>query len=113
MNKKLSNKYLTSAYVVGYLGIIVSTVLHILDTEWAFHPFCVSALLTIIGRGLSLPSGDFRIRRLNMILLVGAFGLIGTAYFMYKGSNSWAVSLLISAIIDLYTSFRYKDSSNS
>ncbi len=106
MTDNKPNKFLTVLYSIGYILVIGGTLMHIAEFEWSWCVFSVGALATIVGRALTLPSGNFAVRRLNMILLMGALGLVASAYFMYVGSNSWAVTLTISAFIDLYTSFR-------
>ena len=40
--------------------------------------------------------------------MIGAGCLLGTIYLMYVGNNAWAVTLIISAFIDIWVSFRLK-----
>lgn len=96
-------------YGVGYVSIIAATLVYIL-AEWypAVYVFAVAAAVTVVGRYLTLPSADnWRVRRLNNMLAISAILLIATAYLMYTGTNIWAITLIIAAFIDLFTSFRY------
>lgn len=103
------NKTGTVLFVTGYITVITTTLLFIIK-EWSILPYIFSAgaILTITGRYMTLPLPEnFRIRRLNNLLAIGAVLLLTTAYFLFKGNNVWALTLTLSAFIDLFTSFRY------
>lgn len=105
------NKIGFPLFVVGYIILIASVLVFIFsDLRFAVYSFSVGVVLTIVGRFLTLPSPDnFRIRRLNNILAVGALLLAGTAYLMFINNNAWAITLTISAFIDIFTTYRYPD----
>lgn len=48
------------------------------------------------------------VSRLPQIHLFSIAALLGAAYLMYDGSNSWSVLLLVSAVLEIYVSFRQK-----
>jgi hypothetical protein len=48
------------------------------------------------------------VTRLPQIQLMSSISLLGAGYFMYDGSNSWGVLLLVSAVLELYVTFRHK-----
>lgn len=106
-------KYGFPLYAIGYIIIIVAVIGFIfnpINSLFAYIPylFSVGAVLSIIGRVLTLPqSDDFRVRRLNNMLAISAVLIIGSAYLMFKGENLCILTLFISAFIDIYTSFRY------
>ena len=106
-------KYGFPLYAIGYVVIIVAVIGFIFNpigSLFAYIPylFSIGAALSIIGRVLTLPqSDDFRVRRLNNMLAVSAVLIIGSAYLMFKGENLCILTLFISAVIDIYTSFRY------
>ena len=106
-------KYGFTLYAIGYIIIIVAVIGFIFNpigSLFAYIPyvFSVGAALSIFGRVLTLPqSDDSRVRRLNNMLAVSAILIIGSAYLMFKGENYCILTLLISAFIDIYTSFRY------
>jgi len=47
-----------------------------------------------------------QVTRLPQIRLFSAALLVGAAYLMYDGSNSWSVLLLLSAVLEIYVSYR-------
>ena len=106
-------KYGFPLYAIGYIIIIVAVIGFIfnpINSLFAYIPylFSVGAVLSIIGRVLTLPqSDDFRVRRLNNMLAISAVLIIGSAYLMFKGENLCILTLFISAFIDIYTSFRH------
>ena len=108
MNK---NKIGFPLYGIGYIVIIISTLLFIFnDWSWVCYIFAAGAICTIIGRYMTLPQAtDFRIRRLNGMLMISAVLILATAYLMYLGKNAWAITLTIAAFIDIYTTFRYPE----
>lgn len=106
---KQSNKSGIILYGIGYSAIIIATLLHIFEV-WQHTPyiFAVAAVVTIVGRYLTLPRSDnFRVRRLNNMLAISAILLAATAYLMFLGENVWAITLTIAAFIDIFTTFRY------
>ncbi len=95
-------------FAAGYIVVILSALAVMLGHTAAQYAFFGGVLLLIVGRYLTLPRSDnFRVRRLNNILAVGAVFLIASCWLMYTGRNAWVVTLVIAAIFDLYTSFRY------
>lgn len=95
-------------FAVGYIAVILSALAVMLGLQSAQYAFFGGTLLLILGRYLTLPRSDnFRVRRLNGILAVGAIFLIASCYLMYTGRNAWVVTLVIAAVFDFYTSFRY------
>lgn len=98
-------------FSIGYITLIISVMLYIFsDFNFSVYTFAVGVVLTIIGRFLTLPSPDnFRIKRLNNMLALGALLLVGTAYLMFIDNNAWAITLTISAFIDIFTTYRYPD----
>lgn len=100
--------YYFALYIVGYIIIIISALLVMLDFQRAQYAFLGGVLIMILGRYLTLPKvDDFRAKRLNNMLAVGALLLIASCYFMFSQNNAWVITLFISAIIDLYTALRY------
>ena len=106
-------KYGFPLYAIGYIVIIIAVIGFIFNpivslSIYIPYIFSVGATLSIIGRLLTLPqSDDFRVRRLNNMLAVGAVLVVVSAYLMFKGENLCILTLFISAFLDLYTSFRY------
>ncbi|MGN0187656.1 MAG: hypothetical protein ACI392_07940 [Paludibacteraceae bacterium] len=96
-------------FIISYIGIILGVLLHIFEVQAGFWIFAVSAVIFVIIRMLTLPkTDDKRTRRLYAQLMIGAGCLLGTVYLMYVGQNAWAITLIISAFIDIWVSFRLK-----
>lgn len=94
-------------FALGYTAIIVGALLHALDLSLGFWIFSVGTVAFVTTRMLTLPkTDDRRTRRLYAQLMIGAICLLATAYLMFIGHNAWAITLIISAIIDLWVSFR-------
>ncbi len=98
---------------ISYIGIIGSLLTYIICTgenvaTIASYAFTACAVITIICRSFLLPSAnDFRVKRLNGMLAIGALLLIATSYLLIINNNIWAITLTIAAFIDIFTSFRY------
>ena len=68
----------------------------------------VSAALNVAGRIMTLPAtDDYRQKRLNNITALSSVMIIGAVYFLFTYKPAWTIALvLISALIDLWISFR-------
>lgn len=90
--------------IIGLLLFLFST------PNTGIYTFVVGAvilgLIRFIALARSRSSSD--ISRLPQIHLFSVASLLGAAYMMYDGSNSWSVLLLVSAVIELYVSYRQK-----
>ena len=113
------NKKLNIPFFIGYLLLIAGSVLHIINNKFSVYVFGAGVAINLIFRFLLLPKQtDKRIRRLNNQQFFVAVFLILTCYLMWLnkdwtvesiriGKNSWVITLIISAIIDLWLTFRY------
>lgn len=100
-------------FATGYILLIIGAVLGILAQYLAPYIFSVGVVGVLIGKFQTLPKPvNFRIRRLNNMLAVGGLLLMASAYLMFINVNIWAVTLLIAAFIDFYTSFRYPNNND-
>ena len=73
---------------------------------WAFS---VGVVLNIVGRVMTLPPlKNFRVRRLNNILALSAILLMASAYFMFIGRSYCIITILLSALFDLWYTYRIK-----
>lgn len=98
---------------IGYVGMIGAVLTYIICTgegaaTMAAYVFAVCAVVTTVCRCFLLPpANDFRVKRLNGMLSIGALLLLATAYLLIVGENIWAITLTIAAFIDIFTSYRY------
>lgn len=106
---KIENPKKFAPFAIGYLCVIAGAIVHIVGSEAGFWIFSAGAAAVTATRLLTLnKSDDVRTRRLQAQQLIGTGCLLGTAYLMYTQSNAWAITLLISAFIDIWVSYRMK-----
>ena len=65
-------------------------------------------LLFFVRLRFRMTAEDFRLRRLMSILMFSAGSLCVCAYLMMNGKSYWPIPLLVSACVELYSSFRLK-----
>ena len=99
-------KSLSILYYIG-MGLVFAGIImqlgHIEKAHWIF----AAGVLPILGvRCYNRAVSTSDRARLNTILVVSALFLVASAYIMFIGRNYWFVGVLISALIDIYTSFR-------
>jgi len=122
----MTSKKLSIPFFIGYLLLILGAVLHVLDNEFSVYVFGTGVVINLIFRFLLLPrQTDKRIRRLNNQQFIVAVFLILTCYLMWidksfwltksiwVGKSSWIITLIVSAIIDLWLTFRYPKTDTS
>lgn len=104
MNKqKLTN----TLFYISTLLIVAGILLKISDYSNAVYVFLSGAMAFTISRVINLyNSSDRKKGRIPQIQLFSGISLVVAAWFMHKDSNSWSVFVLITAIIELYASFR-------
>lgn len=106
---KIENPKKFVPFAVGYVCVIVGAIVHIAGHAAGFWIFSAGAVAVTIARIWSMKkSDDVRTRRLQAQQLIGTGCLLGTAYLMYTQNNTWAITLLISAFIDIWVSYRMK-----
>lgn len=90
--------------------MIVGLVIYVLVREvYAVGIYAAGAIAFAVTRLVAVVrhrSASAAVSRLPQIRLFSAAALLGVAYLMYDGSNSWSILLLVSAVIEVYVSFR-------
>jgi len=103
MNEKVNGFLLATGAVL----ILISAVLVMESVSIGKYFFAAGSLFYIISRLQMKYNGDnFKIRRLNRFIYISSLLLVGICYLQFHGNNSWIVLLLITAFIELYTTFR-------
>ena len=118
----MTNKKTYIPFFIGYLLLIAGAVLHILNSGFSVYVFGAGVAINLFFRFLLLPrQTDKRIRRLNNQQFLVAVFLILTCYLMWIdksfwlmksiwiGKNNWIITLIVSAVIDLWLTFRYPE----
>ena len=88
---------------------ILGAFARLFDIGFAPYVFSLGALLLIFLQGknaFEIKSTDARQRRLARIGFLTSLMLGLAAYFMFAGSNSWVVLVLIYALSSFFLSFR-------
>ena len=80
------------------------------DANIGIYVFSSGAIVLAFLRVIALVRSQNRreISRLPQINILSVAALCGAAYLMYDGSNSWSVMLLVSAVLEIYVSYRQK-----
>lgn len=108
----MTSKKLSIPFFIGYLLMIAGAVLQVFNNEFSVYVFGVGVAINLIFRFLLLPRQvDKRVRRLNNQQFFVAVFLIITCYLMWVEDKTyksyWVITLIISAVIDLWLTFRY------
>jgi hypothetical protein len=106
MNANLRSRIFTFSGIL----VLVGAILYL--TRWIYAPylFAVGAAgVTVCYLTLPDQSSDFRTRRLQRMNILAGFAMIAASVFMFRQRMEWVVCLLISALLQLYTSFAIKD----
>jgi len=105
----------TAAFVFIGGGFLIGWRLKLMmSMRWVM---VVGVVLNIVGRVMTLPKSDnFRIKRLNNLMALSSVMLATAAFLMFAGNSyiggvyiaksSFIAFILISALIDLWVTFR-------
>ena len=104
------NSIFNRFFYFASLLVIAGILLKISGQEIALPVMLTGSIWFASVRIISaLKNKDRKRSRLPMIQMMSAISLLVAAYFMYKMSNSWAVFILITAVLESYASFRMDD----
>lgn len=105
----------TAAFVFFGTGFLVGWRLKLMMAmRWVM---AAGVVFNIVGRVMTLPkNGSFRVKRLNNLMALSAVMLATAAFLMFAGNtyiggiyvakSSFIAFILISALIDLWVTFR-------
>lgn len=103
MNEKV-NGFLLAA---GGVLILISSVLVMESVIIGKYFFAAGSLFYIISRlKMKYEGENYKIKRLNRYIYVTSLLLLAICYFQFIGNNSWIVLLMITAIVELYSTLR-------
>jgi len=108
MKQKQSSQIL---FITAGTITILGAFARIFDLQFAPYIFSVGAGLLIFIQGKNAfysPASDKNQQRLSRLGFLTSLMLAVAAYFMFTGSNSWVVMVLIYALSSFYQSFRGK-----
>ncbi len=103
------NKIYNLVGMAGGVLVIIAVCMQLLRLEWSSYLFLLGAVMfayvQIVHSGYD--GSNFIIKRLRRQQILGAVLLIATGFLMiFMKHNEWVLCLTISAVIELYTSFR-------
>lgn len=94
-------------YVLSALLLCLSMIFFMEGVKNAFCFYVAGAVFYLVSHGRMLYRGDdFRLKRLNRIFFLNIILLIGGGYLMFIGNNSFILSLLLLAVLELFRSLR-------
>ena len=106
MTKRTYNYIFALSALLTFVGAIAA----LLDNNYGKYIFSAGALGIIILQAIQALADNLtrRMQRLHRIGFLASLTLALGAYFMFIGSNSWVVAVLIYALVSLFVSFRSK-----
>lgn len=103
-------KILNLIYVIGMIVTLVATTIGVitnnLENSIAKYLLIIGVLPIIIVRGVTLYYEKNPASRLPFIMMVSSLFLIGAIVALFTYRKYWVLLIFISAILDLYASFR-------
>lgn len=104
MSKRTYNLIFSIVALLTLAGAIAT----LFDLAFGKYLFATGAVGIIILQALQALAADLtqRAQRMHRIGFIASLMLALGAYFMFTGSNSWIVAVLIYALVSLFLSFR-------
>ena len=97
-------------FTISAVLVLTGAVLYLSQWEYAPWLFAFGAAgITVCYLTLPYKSSDYRMRRLQRINVLAGIAMIAASVFMFKQQMAWVALLLISAMLQLYTSFAMKE----
>ncbi len=94
-------------YILSALLICLSMVFFMEGVKNAFFFYAAGAVFYLVCHSRMLYRGDdFRLKRLNRIFFLNIILLTGGGYLMFIGNNSFILSVLLLAVLELFLSLR-------
>ena len=107
----MNNQKSRIIFLCGGVLTIVGALMQMFDHQFAPYVFSVGAAIIIYVQLIQYfdrPADDNRQQRLIRTSLYASLLLALAAYFMFVGSNSWVVAVLIYSLSSLIVTFRGK-----
>jgi phosphatidylserine synthase len=104
-------KYTNLLFPVGATLLFAASLFKLNDQPYIENVFAAGALLLISYHAIlayNFQKEDKTLQRLYRIGFISSLFLAIATYFVFTGSNSWIVMVLIYALTTLYLSFRLK-----
>ena len=102
----------TRNYIFIFSGILVLIGAILYLSRWIYAPYLFAtgaAGVTVYYMTIPYQTLNYRMRRLYRMNILAGIVMIAASVLMFKQRMEWVVCLLISAILQLYTSFVVKN----
>jgi len=99
-------------YIFIFSGILVLIGAILYLSRWIYAPYLFAtgaAGVTVYYMTIPYQTLNYRMRRLYRMNILAGIVMIAASVLMFKQRMEWVVCLLISAILQLYTSFVVKN----
>lgn len=94
-------------YAFGGVGAVLGILGWFMKLSWAPILFVIGVAMVSLSRlNIIIDTKSELPGRVKTILFLSSVSLLYAAWLMYYNGSSWAVFAFLSAIIDLYISFR-------
>lgn len=106
--KKLSKNIPVLSMIMMVAGLVLYV---LMNSFYGIYVFMAGGTVLGIVRIIDMVKvrKGKEITRLPQIRLLSVVSLLVAGYLMFDGSNSWSVLLLVSAILEIYVTFRQRD----
>lgn len=101
-----TNKILSIIYYLGMVTLLAGIIMHLSELKHAFWIYVIGLIPVLAIRGFNLVVGRPENFRKNVILVVSALALAAAGGAMLYDRTYWIVFVAISAVLDMYISFR-------
>lgn len=106
MKKIISDKNKDFIFRTSAILILISTIVNLFNPLVASYTMIVGVLFFTVTTFLSpYPGKNMRGKRLYNIQIFGVAFMIMSAYLMFVGQNEWVVTMLVAAILTLYSAY--------
>ncbi len=101
-----TNKILSAIYYLGMVILIIGIIMHLSEFQQAFWIYLIGFIPVFSIRAFHLVVGRPENFRKNVILVVSALALAAAGGAMLYDRTYWVLFVAISAVLDMYISFR-------
>jgi len=101
-----TNKILSTIYYLGMAILFAGIILHLAEWKQAFWIYLLGFIPVFSIRAFNLVVGRPENFRKNVILVVSALALAAAGGAMLYDRTYWVIFVAISAVLDMYISFR-------
>lgn len=103
---KINHKEKDLLFLGGMLILLLGVLLTIIEHQSGFWIYAIGLISVIIARVKQFLKYNSNNKRVFIPYLFSTVSYILAGYLIYTGKNYWIIFILLSAVLDLYFSFR-------